>query len=87
MTTLETALSLLLFFLAPAVVWLAVDTWALRRDVNRLDKEIDSWGRRLWDHHLRIAALEDAHDTNADLDVPHVDTHPDTTHRQENPDA
>ena len=95
MTTLETAFALLLFFLVPAVVWLAVDTWALRSDVNRLDKEVrflDDLATRTAHNlisteanlKLDILALEDAHDTTTDLDVPHIDNRPDTTHRQEN---
>ena len=89
MTVLEVMLTIALAVTVPGVVWLAVDTWALRRDVDRLDREArglsahddlsdkyhHSWGRQLWDHHLRIAALEDAHDTTTDLDVPHVDDH------------
>lgn len=87
MTVLEVLLILALLFTVPGVAWLAVDTWALRRDVDRLDGEArglsahddlsdkyhHSWGRQLWDHHLRIAALEDARDTTGDLDVPDPD--------------
>lgn len=91
MTVLEVILILALLFTVPGVVWLAVDTWALRRDVNIIDAvhadvayvEVPDHERRLINHDSRILALEDAHDTTSDLDVPHVDT----THRQETPDA
>ena len=95
MTTLESILTLTLLILVPAVVWLAVDTWALRRDIGRLDLEDDyiesrisltidtglEHAGRLWDHHLRIAALEDDRDTTSDLDVPDPDAPTTPTYR------
>ncbi|MGV0870054.1 hypothetical protein [Corynebacterium kalidii] len=80
MTTLETLFALSLLFLVPAVVWLAVDTWALRRDVDRLDDDLEtesdlrrSLTRRHVDLISRVDALEDARDTTGDLDVPDPD--------------
>lgn len=83
MTFLETILTLTLLIVVPWAVWSAIDLIALRRDVRALGADADrldsrvgehrqAWGRRLWDHHLRLAALEDAHDTIAPLDVPDV---------------
>lgn len=83
-----TLTDIVLIVLVWAVVGLAVAVWRVRRrlrqDVRQLDE--DFWGlldaseradERMDRHHLRILAVEDSRSRPADLDVPHVDDHPD----------
>lgn len=72
MTVLEVILTLALAVTVPAVVWLAVDTWALRRDVDRLDREakrIDTKVSDLDDMATRTAHNLISTEANLKLDI------------------
>lgn len=77
MTPFEFCMSLVVLIIVCAVIWLSVDTWRLRGDLNHTRHLLDQARQQLvdldGDYANLVRIVHDARSTTADLAVPTVD--------------